>query len=380
MKYVILLTILIYTFSLSAQTFTAGQTDIEYTNAFMPGLSIKNPNPGLLNSSMMRIYNDTNHALEIGVRSSTFAQGADNPYIAANNNRHIDIYTSGRPRLRVDSAGSFHFFNSESGIVESNLELVTKDDFSFRVSDTTRLFISNSGVNTYRNLSIRSPDYQELYGLTTTNDGDLRFVRNNNFNQPILTMLDDSIRVGIGTIDPSTELSIKQSQTPNLNGADPITNLGGLTIEDDDGSSATLFVDNSNDLDFAFGGVYKAYISDQTGEFISVSDRRLKQNINQLENILSSVLLLRPSKYQYKGYDHPEVTIGLIAQEVEKLFPEIVSTKDNIKALNYSAIGVIAIQAIQEQQALIENQAAQIAEQQEQIDRLSELISNLTNK
>ena len=53
---------------------------------------------------------------------------------------------------------------------------------------------------------------------------------------------------------------------------------------------------------------------------------------------------------------------GMIAQDVEKIFPEVVhhkiinSGKQDVYAMNYSAFGVIAIKAIQEQQKKIEEQ------------------------
>ena len=60
-----------------------------------------------------------------------------------------------------------------------------------------------------------------------------------------------------------------------------------------------------------------------------------------------------------KGQD-----VGLIAQEVEKVLPEIVQTReDGIKAIQYEKVTTLLVQAIKEQQELIE-------ELQEKVERL----------
>ena len=54
---------------------------------------------------------------------------------------------------------------------------------------------------------------------------------------------------------------------------------------------------------------------------------------------------------QDKGED-----VGLIAQEVEKVLPEIVITRENgIKAVNYEGVIPLLVEAIKEQQSTIEN-------------------------
>ena len=62
---------------------------------------------------------------------------------------------------------------------------------------------------------------------------------------------------------------------------------------------------------------------------------------------------LSAKTYHYK--DNPTdapLAYGFIAQEVEKLFPDFVSTKDvdGMKSLSYQNLGVVAIKAMQEQQ------------------------------
>ena len=83
---------------------------------------------------------------------------------------------------------------------------------------------------------------------------------------------------------------------------------------------------------------------------ITTSDIRLKKNIKNLDNSLEKVLKLRGVSYDWKNDSAAAgPQIGLIAQEVEPLFPEVVSSKGNgkaMKAVNYSALIAPIIESI----------------------------------
>jgi hypothetical protein len=88
----------------------------------------------------------------------------------------------------------------------------------------------------------------------------------------------------------------------------------------------------------------------------SSSDIRLKNNITIIENPLEKVLKLGGYSFDwndkqgtYTGKDY-----GIIAQEVEALFPEMVTTRDNgYKAVKYDRLIPVMIEAIKEQQTQI---------------------------
>lgn len=95
-----------------------------------------------------------------------------------------------------------------------------------------------------------------------------------------------------------------------------------------------------------------------TGDVVafSLSDKNLKNNIKPIENCLEKVLSLDAIEFEwnnlqstYKGKD-----IGLIAQQVEKIVPEIVETRRNgFKAIKYEKLTALLVGAIKEQQAII---------------------------
>jgi hypothetical protein len=124
---------------------------------------------------------------------------------------------------------------------------------------------------------------------------------------------------------------------------------------------------------------------------ITSSDRRYKTNIHTLENALANVIRLRGVTYDMKK-EHKEkglgegLQVGVIAQEVEKVYPELVITnpETGYKAVDYSKFTPILIQAIKEQQRVIDtHQTEQTAmkellEQQQTSNRqLTQMIEQL---
>ena len=92
------------------------------------------------------------------------------------------------------------------------------------------------------------------------------------------------------------------------------------------------------------------------------SDKRYKTNINSLTHSLSKVLTMQGVTYQWRVNEFPDKQfkegeqIGFIAQEIEKIYPELVFTdKDGYKSVDYSRLTPILVEAIKEQQKLIEN-------------------------
>jgi len=87
--------------------------------------------------------------------------------------------------------------------------------------------------------------------------------------------------------------------------------------------------------------------------FYYASDRSLKTNIQPISNGLGKVLQLQGVNFDWKDTGKPSV--GLISQDVEKIFPEIVSTgEDGLKSIEYAKLVAPLIEAIKEQQKEIE--------------------------
>jgi hypothetical protein len=120
-----------------------------------------------------------------------------------------------------------------------------------------------------------------------------------------------------------------------------------------------------------------------SGEYYYVSDARLKKNIQPMGDVLPVVMQLQPRNYGWKNDTTGTRSIGFIAQDVQKLFPELIyqnQGKNDCFSMNYAGFSVLAIKAIQEQQALIESQNARIGTLEKDVEELKSLLNALVAK
>jgi hypothetical protein len=106
------------------------------------------------------------------------------------------------------------------------------------------------------------------------------------------------------------------------------------------------------------------------------SSRRWKTNIHTLHAALASVEQLRGVSYDLK--DSGKHEIGVIAEEVSAVVPEVVSWEKNgtdVRGVDYGRLTALLIEATKEQQALIHRQQQQIRIQQAQIARLASQVT-----
>lgn len=149
-------------------------------------------------------------------------------------------------------------------------------------------------------------------------------------------------RVGIGTSNPSNFIGWPASL--QVNGE-----IRAARYYDDD---ASYYIDiNSN----SYFNVVHAYA------FNYRSDISLKNNIQPLSNSLDKIRQIEGVSFNWK--ESGEETIGLIAQNIEKVFPELVSTDDEgLKSVQYGNLVAPLIEAIKEQQNQIEKLQKEIEE------------------
>ena len=92
------------------------------------------------------------------------------------------------------------------------------------------------------------------------------------------------------------------------------------------------------------------------GTLTQSSDIRFKEGIRPMDRALDGVLDLRPIYYRFReGTGHPtDEQIGLAAQEVEQIFPQLVHRDSEGKlSVAYTQLAAVLVRAMQEQQELI---------------------------
>ena len=91
--------------------------------------------------------------------------------------------------------------------------------------------------------------------------------------------------------------------------------------------------------------------------FTNVSDGNMK-NVETLENVSDKLREIRGVKFQYSDdspFDSEMKHYGIIAQEVERVFPElVVDSNKGYKTMNYVSLTAVLLQALKEQQNQID--------------------------
>lgn len=117
----------------------------------------------------------------------------------------------------------------------------------------------------------------------------------------------------------------------------------------------------------------KGYVDMEIANAVS-SDRRLKKNIQPLNNTLQGVLRLKPSQYNWKDPQKGGKSYGLIAQELAEVYPDLVRERsDGYLGIYYYELIPLLIKAIQEQQLQIQELQSEKAAASNENDVKTEL-------
>ena len=89
-----------------------------------------------------------------------------------------------------------------------------------------------------------------------------------------------------------------------------------------------------------------------TGNITAYSDERLKTNVQELDNTLSAIQNIRGVSYTRS--DTKDNSIGVMAQDVETMFPELISeSNDGMKSVNYNGLVGVLFSAVKELSATV---------------------------
>ncbi len=186
--------------------------------------------------------------------------------------------------------------------------------------------------------------------------------------------LDPPIMINGNPFDGSADFTIDGDDLGNHIAEQNIT-LGNFSISRDGGSGGLSFDDNGHAI-FAQDVTVKS-------NFYTPSDQRLKTNIQTLTEALESLNQLRGVRFEYldqqKYMTGPKV--GLIAQDLQKVYPEMVSQgSDGFLKVDYTQLSAVLIQAIKEQQEQLSAQAKEIEELKNRMDKQEDQLNSILQK
>ncbi|MBN2790611.1 MAG: tail fiber domain-containing protein [Candidatus Delongbacteria bacterium] len=307
---------------------------------------------------------------------------------------------SGKWNYSSGSSNSLFGYQAGYGVAVSsntysnNSYFGTQSGFSTTTGSDNSYFGYQSGYNNNTGTGNVFIGYQAGYNETGS---ELLYIDNSSTTQPLIYGDFDSDYVRF-----NADISVKNQTSLNHLDVTGQTDLnGGVNVIGDATITGTrasvihpmgqttngLFIQSSYNSNTDSWHFYQSTVDNLTlwynttlrgtwdltsGVYTSSSDKRFKKNIEELTKVMDKVMLLQPKRYNFISQKNNDGKyIGLIAQEVEKLFPEFVMYNEEADAytMDYAGLSVVAIQAIKEQQ--------------EQIDKLKseiEEIKNILNK
>jgi Chaperone of endosialidase len=118
-------------------------------------------------------------------------------------------------------------------------------------------------------------------------------------------------------------------------------------------------------------------------DFVTTSSRRFKENIQPLENALDKITSLQGVTFDWKADRGGKPDIGFIAEEVEKVAPELVSWDEkhqSVQGVKYANVVAVAVEGIKEQQKQIDMLQKENSSLRENLDSFQSQIDELTKK
>jgi hypothetical protein len=115
------------------------------------------------------------------------------------------------------------------------------------------------------------------------------------------------------------------------------------------------------------------------------SDLKLKKNIKSLDKVLPTLMQLSPVSYEFINQTTDNRSIGFIAQDIQKYYPQLVhkvpyEKRDDIYGIEYMGFSVLAIKAIQEQQQQIESLKSENTQLKQDLKNLESKLENVLKR
>jgi hypothetical protein len=283
--------------------------------------------------------------------------GADGDNIYNTNAGNVGIGTT-TPTTKFDVAGGT-FIHTEDSLEVIRLQWGDKYD---TLTTWNMVSVQPGQVDIIARNNVNSTESE----FTAKNDGDL-----------VINTSDDSRYVGVGIYNPSAKLH----SYANYDAAIP-TKAGYFYATG--GSSANYGI---HAYAAVSSGNYAAYLQGDaivTGTMYTPSDEKLKTNIRKMgNNTLAKIKTLGVASYEFNTdmvakHNFPQgLQIGIMAQDIEKQWPQLVRTDkhqqldtakaaapkfDEFKVVNYNGLIPILVKGIQELDATVDSLKALVAE------------------
>lgn len=261
--------------------------------------------------------------------------------------------------------------------------------------------ISITGISTLFTSELRVGDLITAGGTTRaitaiTSDtamtlDDVIDVTNATFTyQQAIARFDDSVGTNRLLVDPRGRVSIRAFDSLLAHEAlSVLDSTGSAMLKVSNAGWVSIGAEPQNTYKLYVGGTAKINGSlEVTGTITGCSnicsDIRLKKNIKDITNVLDKIEKINGVTFDWRREEFPErfftdkKQLGLIAQEVEKVFPELITyDKEGYRMLDYGKFSAVLLEAIKEQQKEIESQKTEMAVQAKMLSDLKKDVEML---
>jgi len=259
------------------------------------------------------------------------------------------------------SAGSDDTLQFGAG---NDLKIYHNGTSSFIENTTGDLFIQDSGGDVY----IRGKSGEN--SIICNNDGAVQIYHDNDLKLAT-SATGVTITGSIANASGDMTIDVAGNITLDADGGDIFFKDGGTTIATLSNSSSDFVITTGvQDKDFKIqgndgGSTITALTIDMSGagaatfnnDITAFSDRRLKTDITNIENALPKVMRMQGVYYKRNDVDNAKEQVGVIAQDMETIVPEVVLTADDAmqtKSVDYGKLCAVLIESIKELKAEID--------------------------
>lgn len=319
------------------------------------------------------------------------------PFYSFSNNTNMGMYRIGADILGLSIAGAERLRFTTTEAVFNDVS----NNYDFRVESDAlaNMFFVDASAN---NIGINTAAPANM--LHFESDGRASWVTNwmNSSANGALKKIEQSnaangSRVLLGSTNYNLSL-LAAASVMGLSLNATITGAGGIGVLGAANNESGNAVEGSLSFSGGYTGWAGYFNADVgcAGVYVG-SDRRLKKDIKPIAGALQLIKKVEPvsyymdtEKYPEIGFDEDRLSFGFIAQDLEKVIPEMVKEKnlvlnsnkmkdtgstmerkvDLFKVVNYTLMIPIAVQAIKEQQIIIETQNSRIAALEKAIEEL----------
>lgn len=371
--------------SLSTATY-ASLTELSYvkgvTSAIQAQINTKQPNlsgTGFVKISGTTISYDNSTYLTTSSAASTYLTiaNASSTYLPLTGGT-LTGALNGTSASFSSTATATAFIPSGSTVPTNGMYLSAANTLNFATNTTNRVTITPAGFigigtsSPQNSLVVSNAGAEGVEIYANSNGGNIFAYNRSTSAYKNLILAAGGGNVGIGTIAPDFQLEVKANTTnystmvKNSSGTTP----NGLYIYFDASSSSNTsqqFLRAESTAGHKAAIYTNGTFGSATSTYGGISDIKLKENIVSATPKLSDLLQVNIVNYNFIKDENKEKHLGVIAQELENIFPNMVfetiddKTGESTKSVKYSIFIPMLIKAIQEQQAQIDELKALIA-------------------